>query len=218
MGLPIQLTSTLITASSAVIAASQTASATALTLTTASGVTLDQQRRIALTQTGTNSGVGYVITGTNSHGTVITETVLSATASALVSTMDFKTITSITLSVAGTASISVGTNNTGSIPWQAANMWIAPYNLLVAVNLAAGGTIGYGLELTLDRDPCGIRNNNALTAVSAFANGTSMPVTTPATTSGTSLVITPITAWRITTTTGLGALTIQALDAGVGVG
>lgn len=215
MGLPLQISSAYITGSSAVIAASQTNSATALTLVTASGVSLDAQRRVLLTQNGTNSGIAYTITGTNQSGTTISETIISATASALTSSMDYKTVTAISLSAAATGTISAGTNGTGSTPWQAANNWIAPYNLLV--NAALAGTATYSLELTLDRDPCGIRSNTALTAVSAFSNPNSTSMNA-ATTGTASFVITPISAWRITTTTGQGALTIQAIDAGVGVG
>lgn len=212
MGIPKQVTYSLATASSAVIAPAQTASAATLNLVS-NPVVLDTQRRVLITLTASASTI-YTVSGTNQSGTAISEAIGNATLTALPSLMDFKTITGISLSAAAGGTVSVGTNGTGSTPWQAANQWLAPYhNTINAVVTTVPAS--YSLELTLDLDPCGIKSNSPLSAVSAFNNGTAMIAQT---TSGAALISQPISAWRITNATAGGAIVIQSLEGGVGLG
>lgn len=213
MGIPKQFTYSLATASAAVIAPVQTGSGTALTLASAGGVTLDNQRRVAIALSATATSI-FTITGTNQSGSPISETISNATSTALSSVLDYKTVTAITMNTAPGGTVSAGTNGTGSTPWQAANQWTDPYhnNFNVVVSTVPAS---YSLELTLDLDPCGIKSNAPLTSVATFNNGTSMVAQT---TSGAALVSQPITAWRFTNTTAGGAIIIQSLEAGVGLG
>lgn len=100
------------------IATSQTPTTT-FTLngsTVTSGVAvLDTPRRVLFTQAGSESGKTYTIVGTAWGGTPQTE-VLSAAAAAttVYSALDFLTVTSITMSSAAGAAITVGTNGIAS--------------------------------------------------------------------------------------------------------
>lgn len=212
MGITKQITYSLATASSAVIAPIQTASAATLSLVS-NPVVLDSQRRVSILLTASATAT-YTVSGTNQSGTPISEVVGNATATTLVTTMDFKTVSLVALSAAAGGSVSVGTNGTGSTPWQAANQWLAPYhNSFNAVVTTVPAS--YSLELTLDVDPCGIKSNAPLSAVAAFNSGTSLVATT---TSGAAIVSQPITAWRFTNVTAGGVITIQSLEGGVGLG
>lgn len=217
MGQPIQFTKALIAANATSVAAVQARGSSGnLTLGTTS---LDSQRRLAITLTASNSGAVIIIAGTNDGGNAIGETItVGATATAVASAMDYKSVTSIS-STTLTGNISVGTNGTGSSPWILANYWSTP-GIHVAVTAPNATSATYTTEYTLDPDPCGIRSS-AVTAVAAFSAALQTAITTSSTaliTAGTSGIPVPVSAWRVTTTTGTGSLIVQALDSGDGAG
>jgi hypothetical protein len=215
MGQPVQFSKALIAANATVVAASQArATPGALTLS-GTPVVLDSQRRIAIALTASNSGAAIIVTGGGDGAGSYSETiVLGASATSAVSTLDFKTITSI-ICPALTGNISVGTNTTGSSPWFMANPWTPPpQNIHIATTLASAGTPTYSVEYTLDADPCGIRAPITSGAI-AFTAGSWAGVTTSqsallaAGTAGT-----PCTAYRLTITAGTGNVIVQAMQAG----
>lgn len=92
------------------IAVTQTATGSgSLTLTATGGLTLDYGRRIGITNTGNNTGVSFVVTGTDNEGYDLTETVAGVSDAVSTSTEFFKTVTSITNSAAITGGITAGT-------------------------------------------------------------------------------------------------------------
>lgn len=215
--LPRQITKTMSAASSAVIASVQpVASAGNLTLQTTANP-LDTQRRVFVTLTASNSGVIFTFSGTNESGVPIRENVtIGATATTAQTLLDYKGITNIAVSATLSGSVSVGTSATGSIPWQAANPWIAPYNLSIGVNLAAAGTALF--TYTLDPDPCGVNLPYGTTyaAPQEYTPGTAVIAQSSFTSGAAAALFTgPCSAWRLTTTTGTGALTVNAIEAGV---
>lgn len=222
MGMPITFTKILTAANSTVIATSQTrASSGPLTLSSGPPVLLDSQRRVSIVLTASNSGAAMVIGGTNESGTPISENItVGATATTLVTAMDFKNITSIT-STTLVGNIIAGTNGTGSSPWMMANPWVNPSYISIGATSTGSGAVTFSGEYTLDIDPCGIRSNAPLTAVNAFT----VPLFAAATnsvsgliTAGTSGEPVPCSAWRFTITAGTAGLQVQALEAGVGAG
>lgn len=223
MGIPIGFTKALTVSNGTAIAAIQAlASGGAVTLS-AGGSIMASQRRVVITLTASNSGNVIAVAGTNDSGTAIGENItVSATGTSFPTTMDYKSITLVSTTTL-TGNISVGTNTTGSSPWQMANPWSSPVNIAVAVSLATVSAATYSAEFTLDLDPCGIKSNTALTAVNAFTSTLMSAVTTSAVAlisagNATSNVPLPVSAWRLTITTGTGSCVVQSIDSGVGAG
>jgi|SRR5262245_5284494 len=150
-----QTAKTLAAASATNIAASQSPGAGVITLNGSAVVNgvavLDTQRRVLITTGGNDSGITYTIFGTNDAGMPISETIPGPNATTGATTLDFKTVTSVTHtgSVAGT--VTVGTNGVGSTPW-----WMTDTDGVIPMNFGIGvtvsGTINYDVEYTYD-DP-----------------------------------------------------------------
>ena len=120
---------------------------TALTLNgslVSSGVaTLDSggaARRVIVTSAGNDSGITFLVTGTDRYGKVQSE-VVTGTNGATVpaqSTRDFKTVTSIVPSGNTASTITAGTNAVGSTePW-VLDAWVASQAIRFAVNCPSG--------------------------------------------------------------------------------
>jgi len=221
MGMPIQFSKALVPANATSLAAIQAhAGDGAVSL---SGGTIASQRRVLITLTASNSGNVIIVAGTNESGTPIGESITcSATGTVFPTVMDYKSITLVsTTSLVG--NISVGTNTTGSSPWQMTNPWNDPVDITVAVSLPTSGAATYSCEYTIDLDPCGIRNNTPLTAVNAFVSTLHSALTTSAVAliaagNATTNWPVPCSAWRLTITTGTGNCIVQSIDAGAGAG
>jgi hypothetical protein len=214
MGMPITFTKVLTAANGTIIATVQAHAAGGDLTQSASPVILDSQRRVSLLMTASNSGDTIIISGTNESGTPISENItIGATATTIVTQMDYKTVTAISVTTL-TGNISAGTNATGSCPWIMANPWIPPAINIAAVSTLAASVV-YTAEYTLDIDPCGVRNNAPLTAVSAFSAPQMTSLTSSQTamiTAGTSGQGVACSAWRVTITAGTGALQVSSLD------
>lgn len=95
------------------IAAAQTpAGAGSLTLDgvlVSSGIaTLSGQRKVLIYSDGNDSGVSFVITGLDAEGVSVTESVTGPNATTVYSSKTYKTVSSVTISGAGTGNIEVG--------------------------------------------------------------------------------------------------------------
>ena len=222
MGLPIQFTKILTAANSTVIATVQARASAGNVTLSSTPVILDSQRRVAITLTASNSGAALVLSGTNDGGTAISENItVGATVTALVSQMDYKTVTALT-STTLTGNISVGSSATGSTPWQMANPWADPCNINVGVTVTLSNGVTYSAEYTMDIDPCGVKSNAPLTACNAFTAGLLSALTTSASAlitggNATSQHPVPCTAWRLTIS-GTSGVQVSALEAGAGNG
>lgn len=143
----------LASASANAIATSQTPTAGALTLngaTVVSGVAvLDVARRVLITTTGNETGKTFVITGTNASGNAISESVAGVNNSTVASVLDYKTVTSITISSNAANALTVGTNTVAGSPWVRFDDW-APSPISIQCNVS--GTVNYTVQQTLD-DP-----------------------------------------------------------------
>lgn len=133
------------------IATSQTpAGAGALTLNgslvTGGVAVLDNPRRVLITTADTTHT--FTITGTTPTGTLLTESFLVAGGSTY-SSLDYKTVTSITISGAATGAVTVGTNGIASTPWVRLDEWA---NTQVSIQCNATGTVNYTVQSTMD-DP-----------------------------------------------------------------
>lgn len=107
---------------------------------------LDSPRRILITTADTTHT--FTITGTTPTGTLLTESFLVVGGSTY-STLDYATVTSITISGAATGAVTVGTNGIASSPWVRLDEWA---NSHVSIQCDASGTVNYTLQSTMD-DP-----------------------------------------------------------------
>lgn len=142
----------LATASGNNICLSQTpAGAGALTLNGAavtSGVAiLDTARRVVVTSAANETGRTFTITGTAANGKVQSETVTGANAGAAQSVLDYKTVTSVTISGAASGAITVGTNTVASSRWLRLDEWA---HAQVSLQCDVTGTVVYTVQQTLD--------------------------------------------------------------------
>ncbi len=150
---PITATVGPLTAASAnAICLSQTpAGAGALTINgaLASGgvATLDTARRVLITCAGNESAKTFTITGTSYNGRVQSETITGPNATTAQSVLDYKTVTSITISAAAAGAITVGTSGVASSRWVRLDNWAFPQ---VGIQCDVSGTVNYTVQQTLD--------------------------------------------------------------------
>lgn len=119
---PVTVSLQLVAAISNGVSLNQTlASATTLalngTLVSSSIATFDAARRLAITSAGNDSGLKWVVVGTDRYGNAQSETLSGISSSASYTAHDFLTIKSITSSGATAAGVTAGTNGVGSTPW-----------------------------------------------------------------------------------------------------
>jgi hypothetical protein len=137
------------------IALSQTPGAAgALTLngsTVVSGTAiLDVARQVLITTTGDEHTKTFTITGTDWAGSTISETLTGiASAQTGTSVLSYKTVTSVTISAAAAAALTVGTTTTASSPWVRFDGFANPS---VAKQSVVTGTANYTVQYTMD-DP-----------------------------------------------------------------
>jgi hypothetical protein len=174
---PISLTlGILATASANNIAQSQTTAGAANLLINGSAAfggvaTLDQARRVLLTDLGNDTGTNFTVTGTNRYGQKISE-VLAGTNGGIAGTNnDFLTVTNVATSAATSASgVTVGTNTIASI--------LVPIEMYGQTNLvlsaAVTGSVNFTVNETWDDPylPTGLYPVN-FQAIAAFSGKTS---------------------------------------------
>lgn len=214
-------TKTLATADDDGIAASQSPAAAAFTINgaAASGgvATIDSAstsnvatgRRVIITSAGDNSGISFIVTGTNSSGTTITDTFAGTNTGAAQSNLDFVTVTRIIGSAAVTGAVKAGTNGVGSSAWQTINyMGNSPINVGVLVELVSGSA-NFSVQISYD-------NPNNLPADLAYPTPVSPTAfaTKTATTDG--ALTTAFIAIRLLINSGTGVLRTRIVQAGIG--
>jgi hypothetical protein len=107
---------------------------------------LDVARRVLITCAASEVGKSFVITGTNTSGNTQSETVAGPAATAQ-SVLDYKTVTSITISAASAGAITVGTNGVASSRWINLDGWALPQ---VAIQCTVTGTANFTVQQTMD--------------------------------------------------------------------
>lgn len=130
-------------------------------LVNASGVAvLDVPRRVLITTADTTTK--FTITGTGAGGVVQSETFLIV-GGASYSSLDYATVTSITVNQAPTAAVTVGTNGIAATPWVRLDEW-ANSECSVQCDVPTGNTVNYTVQVS-DDDP----NSNFGTPVAPSA-------------------------------------------------
>jgi len=144
----------LATASANAICLSQTPTAAgAMTLNGAlvvSGVAvMDNPRRVLITAAGNESAKTFTITGIGANGNTVSEVITGPNITTAQSVLDYKTVTSITISAAAAGAITVGTSGVGGSKWVVFDAF-APS--MISIQCNATTPINYTVQTTLN-DP-----------------------------------------------------------------
>lgn len=184
---------------------------------TAGVATLDVARRVLITTVSDERAKTFRITGTNSDGNPIRETLTGPNATTGYTTQDFKTVTQVYVSAATTGAVTVGTNGIASSQWLFQSYQLSPVN--ISIGAVVTGTVNYTIEYTYSNI-----NDNANAMGGALGNYPSTPivwahatiVTKTTTTDG--FINDPVTAWRLTVNsgaTGSDSVTATGIQAGI---
>jgi hypothetical protein len=110
---------------------------------------LDTPRRVLLTVGGDESGKTFTIVGTDASGMPQTELLAGVVSGTAQSALDFKTVTSITISSAAAAALTFGTNGVASSRW----MRMDDYAMAsIGLQCVTSGTVNYTVQQTF-QDP-----------------------------------------------------------------
>lgn len=121
---------------------------------------MDVPRRVIITSDGNDSSHTFVITGTTFNNVAVSETLAGPNAGAVSSTVDFLTVTSITINTNATGNLIVGTNGVAGSRWVFLDSWA---NAETAIQCNGSGTVNYTIQVTMDNpndpiSPVGIAN------------------------------------------------------------
>jgi hypothetical protein len=165
-------------------------------------------RRVLITSGGDDHLINFLITGTNSSGNVVTDTVAGTNAGTSQSNIDFVTVTKIIGSGAIASTVTAGTNGVGSSDWKVWS-WMSdsPLNIGYAVELVSGA-VNYTVQYTYD-DP-----NNLPAGVSFPLAFNTILLNQTATADST--LSTPFIATRVLINSGTGVIRIRAVQVGIG--
>ena len=112
--------------------------------------TLDNPRRVLITAAANESAKTFTITGIGANGNVVSETITGPNTTTAQSVLDYKTVTSITISAAAAGAITgIGTSGVGGSRWVSFDAF-APS--MISLQCNATGTVNYTVQTTLN-DP-----------------------------------------------------------------
>lgn len=218
MSNPIRVTKSLTAAHTNEIALPQTPLGTGnLTLNglsaTGGVATLNTSRRVLFTFSDADAARTFVVYGTSGpSGIPIRETVSGANSPATsVTTLDFYTITRISVDAATVGQVTVGTNGVGSTQWFSADYQMHPVPISVAV--AVTGTVNYTVNYTYD-DLAPVPQGPTSTPVVVNTTAWNDPILAAVAASGETTFDHPITGIRFTVNSGTGSIAATIIQAG----
>lgn len=115
-------------------------------LASGGSATLDIARRVSVTSAGNDSGRTFTITGTDRNGSVISEALTGANATAAVSVLDFLSVTAVTTDDDTAGAVTVGTTDSASSAWLPLDLKRNPFNASVAVEVSSDSTLNYTVQ------------------------------------------------------------------------
>ena len=185
------------------------------TIDAASSANLENGRRVIITSGGNDTGINWTVVGTNSSGSVITDTFAGASGGAAQSNLDFVTVTSITPSGAVASTALAGTNGVGSSRWYTWNYKITPpMNLSFAVEVVSG-SVNYTVQYTYDNPNPSMTSTGITTSNPAFPLAFNTILLSQTTTADATLS-TPVIATRVLINSGTGEVRCRYTQAGIG--
>lgn len=112
--------------------------------------TLDNPRRVLITAAANESAKTFTITGIGANGNIVSEVITGPNTTTAQSVLDYKTVTSITISAAAAGAITgIGTSGVGGSRWVSFDAF-APS--MISLQCNATGTVNYTVQTTLN-DP-----------------------------------------------------------------
>lgn len=136
----------LASSATALRAAASISGAGAITLLTA-GLVFDVPRNVIITSAGNDSGLTFVVTGTDEYGATVVENITGANAGVAAGLKAFKTIVSMTSSGASAGNVSIGYGNVLGFPVFVRSAGYIEAELLNAA-AATAGTLVAGVTST----------------------------------------------------------------------
>ena len=185
---------------------------------------MDVARRISIASAGADSAIIFTVNGFNRDLQPIGQTVTGvAVGTPVATTLDFLIVTQVTVSGATAGAITVGTNTTGSTSWVKTstdmNNWA-----LSAAGVVVSGSANYQIEHTYD-DPNGGPGNTSYFSLSdssdVMPNAAQPPFVFLTGTAQTNTnyevqyANQPITAQRLTITSGTGLVAFYSVQSGL---
>jgi hypothetical protein len=174
--------------------------------------TLDNPRRILITTAGAEAGKTMTVVGTTWGETIVTDVLALPSSSTVASVIDFKTVTSMTISSAAAGALTVGTT-TGPV---AAGPWFKPDTSLaaeIAIQVTVSGTINYTIQQTLD-DPTVIGSTMAPYQVSWVSSSDAAVVSATTTKQSNYLFLPAYSRVLINSQTNPAYVTVTYIQAG----
>ena len=110
---------------------------------------LDTPRRVIITSSADDSARTFTITGTTFSNQVVSDTIPGTNASVSTSNVDFKTVTSISISGSSAGPLIAGTGSSAGSRWVRFDSWA---NAETSIQCNAIGTVNYTVQVTMD-DP-----------------------------------------------------------------
>ena len=173
--------------------------------------TLDNPRRVLITAAANESAKTFTITGIGANGNIVSEVITGPNTTTAQSVLDYKTVTSITISAAAAGAITgIGTSGVGGSRWVSFDAF-APS--MISIQCNATGTIDYTLQTTLN-DP-----NDPTTPITpvnvAWVNSSDTAVVNATATKQSNFMFAPIYA-RILINSGTGSVAATFLQSSNG--
>ena len=165
---------------------------------------LDAQRQIRLESSGNISATNFTVTGTDDQGRTISETLAGPNANTIVTELNFRTATQIAADASFGTDIEVGTNGIGASQEIPLDQYISPFN--VSLFLGITGTVDVTVQFTADDvfgdapGPFDWTDHPDLTNVTADADAS---------------FISPVSACRLLTNSGVGTAVLRIAQAGL---
>jgi hypothetical protein len=178
--------------------------------------TMAQPRRVAFTPGGADTGMSFLITGTDSQGSAISETVTGGSSTAVWTKLAYKTITSIIASDATASTLIIGDaadSVAGGSAYSAIlypDLFLNPFNIGIGAQTVTG-TATYSVQHTFDD----IDNNDISSLVAAkWADNTGISGKTASDNLVSGNYAYPVSGIRIMLTSGTGTVKCWLRQAG----
>ena len=173
-------------------------------LATGGVAALNVQRQVELESVGNLSAINFTITGTDGQGRAISETLVGPNIGTVATVLNFLTVTQVAADAAVGTAVEVGTNGVGASQEIPLDQYISPFNVNLFIDVT--GTVNVTAQFTGDDifgdapGPFNWTNHPDLTNVVADADGT---------------FISPVSACRLLTNSGVGEAVLRVLQAGL---
>jgi len=175
-------------------------------LVDAAGVAqLGGQRQVTFESAGNIATVVFTITGTDDSGAVISEDITGINGSNVETLLNYATVTQIAADAAFASDVEVGTTGVGASQTVPLDQYISPFNVSLGVVIGAVA-VDVTVEYTFDDvfgdapGPFSWTDHPDLTNVAANADGT---------------FISPVSACRLLTNSGVGTAVLRIQQAGL---